>query len=177
MTPVCAFSPVCLDCGSERCCSRSFISCAQISASLFLGSRLFTLEREREGQCQNSSARTISLRLKSFDSIQSPNICQAIENTVFLSLSFIKSLWNSVPDEWRIVKIEPNFCRHIWPVRADRLPRVYSFEISARFTTLWSLSVTNFVMLTCRHGVSNICDKIKLSGGGFCVERGEINNK
>lgn len=47
VTPFCAFSPVCLDCGSERCCSRSFISSAQISASLFLGSRLFTLERER----------------------------------------------------------------------------------------------------------------------------------
>lgn len=116
VTPFCAFSPVCLDCGSERCCSRSFISSAQISAGLFLGSRLFTLEREREGQCQNSRAGTISLRLKSLDSTQSPKrdvCCQAIEKHS-LSLSHLLNPYETVsPDEWHIVRIEPNFCRHI----------------------------------------------------------------
>ncbi len=148
MTPFCALSTVCLDCGSERCCSRSFISGAQISAGLFLGSRLFTLERGREGQCQNSRAGTISLHLKSLDSIQSPkrDVCVLPGHwkTQFLSLS-LSHLLNPCetvsPDERHIVRTEPNCCRHIWPVGADRLPRALVWDKRSFHNTLKSLQL------------------------------------
>lgn len=133
VSPLCALSPVCLDSGNERCCSRSFISSAQISGSLFLGSRLFTLERE--GQCQNSSARTISLRLKSLVSIQTQRerilCCQAIEFlSHLLNPCETVSLMNCILSELNLISAD------IFDLMGLIASHAYSFQISARFATL-----------------------------------------